>query len=1149
MGQISIMTPLGVKTGVIKGDVPTEEELIKIREMFPSPDGSSFDYRVLKGRTFGPDNPVVSSDRVESPSVKAEEPKPVVLPMGEVEDSWLRFQLGRMDNDEEKQNLLNNLLGEGTSEKVSPGTFVIDQSKVDPQIRERYGLADTGRISLDKPGFTWNDLIDFGGEAGPETLAAVGASIAATGVGIIPGMLIVGAAAGVAKAADEAIEWAQGLNRQSAGQVSAMIATSGISNALFEGAGRKVAQGIGWVIKGRGPDISVKRIDELTDEYLKLGHKPKAAARLGKRAAREEALANMSSAVRAGARPTVEAAAGKGLAARALAIYEKLFKNPKIGEANTRYIGDVLKQVDEGVLSEAEAVKLLTANDSSIASLIAGNLANPEEAFKLTKQHYDNFVAKELARYEAKFVPSAKMPDDYTKNLQLAATLFRTESTNLYDLAGQTIGKSGLFDISPVLKTLDDLGKQNPFVEYSGSLFNTIRQRAVQGKLSIGELQNLKSALRISRGDTELVSSAAQGGITKLIGSIDNLMLSKQSELAEQVARGYRIEVVPAGQGAQLLDTGLGLVFSPRGAGVTYRKVPINPSELSRLREGLDQWDKANAFFKSGQDQFNNTALNTVLQNAKGGYFTSNIDILKIAVEAGNAPKLAMYLNAVTPSSNMIQKLSQPGTAEIIENVRRLVDGDQFKAAEDLIKSSGLEKVIPKIQGFIDDLPAADVFRVSQKKSYLAQLDDLAQLSISGASPQIMRQSVRNSLAKTWISQAREAAQDQFKQFNPQQFSDQFIKLGDDLQDALFGKAEASLMREAMETFKASSISKGSAEELFAALPTLTNQPLKASIQSLKEIFERGARESEDAVLSAISNGTIRNPLELVAGVLKSPNSYQRLKNVVGEEKLVEPGGLKDMVMNNLLQNGFKESLETGTIQSGAWGKSFKSAIQSQNQNGALNTILGKDTVDQLIKIADNAVKISDAPIAGFGALQQATLPLTLLALVATGQIGTAVGTASTMMVVSRALRNPGLLKLLTSPKVRSNEYSKALAAGADLPSLAKLKADGPFVYNLNRAANIIASETAILAGSGIIGDVLEESASGVREGYRQAQEQIRSGSQPGAVTREGVAPPQPTIKFEDVLRRGAASGNVKGASEILRRIEQDKLMGIGANQ
>jgi len=352
-----------------------------------------------------------------------------------------------------------------------------------------------------------------------------------------------------------------------------------------------------------------------------------------------------------------------------------------------------------------------------------------------------------------------------------------------------------------------------------------------------------------------------------------------------------------------------------------------------------------------------------------------------------------------------------------------------------------------------------------------------------------------------------------------------------------------------METFKASSISKGSAEELFAALPTLTNQPLKASIQSLKEIFERGARESQDAVLSAISSGTIRSPLELVDGVLKNPSSYQRLKNVVGEEKLVEPGGLKDMVMNNLLQNGVKESLETGTIQSGAWGKSFKSAIEAQNKNGALNTILGKETVDQLIKIADNAVKISDAPIAGFGGLVQATLPLTLLALIWHGQIGAAVGTASTMMVVSRALRNPGLLKLLTSPKVRSNEYSKALAAGADLPSLAKLKADGPFVYNLNRAANIIASETAILAGSGIIGDVLEESASGVREGYRQAQEQIRSGSQPGAVTREGIAPPQPTIKYEDVLGRGAASGNVKGASEILRRIEQDKLMGVGANQ
>lgn len=1147
MGQISIMTPLGVKTGAIKGDVPTEEELIKIKEMFPSSDGSSFDYKVLGGRTFGPDNPVDATDTTISNTVTTEKQLP--KPVGEVEDSFLRFQLGRMDNDEEKQNLLNQLLGSGTSEKVAKDTFIIDQAKVSPQIREKYGLADTGRIYLDKPGFTRYDLIDFGGEAGPETIAAVGASIASTGFGTIPGMLIVGAAAGLTKAADEALEWAQGLNRQSAGEVTAMITTSGVSNALFEGVGRKVAQGVGYLIKGRGPEVSVKRIDELTDNYIKLGAKPKEAAKLGKRAAREEALANMSSAVRAGARPTVEAAAGKGLAARALAIYEKLFKNPKVGEANTRYIGDVLKQVDEGILSETEALKLLTANDASIASLIAGNLANPEEAFKLTKQHFDDFITKELARYEAKFVPSAKMPDEYTKNLQLAATLFRTESTNLYDLAGKTIGKSGLFDISPIIKELDKLGKQNPFVEYSGALFNKIRQRAAEGGLSVGELQNLKSALRISRGDTELVSTAAQGGISKLIGSIDNLMLSKQSELAEQVARGYRIEAVPAVKGAQLQDTGLGLVFSPRNTGVTYKKVPINPSELSKLREGLDQWDKANAAFRSGQDQFNNAALNTMLQNAKNGYFTSNIDVIKVAVEAGNAPKLAMYLNAVTPTPNMIQKLAQPGTTEIIENVRRLVDGDQFKAAEELIKSSKLEKVIPKIQGFIDDLPAGDVFRVSQKESYLTQLDDLVQLSISGGTPQTMRQSVKNSLAKTWIAQTKEGSYDQFNKFNSQQFSDRFTELGVPLQDALFGKAEAALMREAMETFKASSISKGSAEELFAALPTLTNQPLKSSIESLKQIFEKGARESQDAVLSAISSGTIRSPLELVDGVLKNPNSYQRLKNVVGEEKLVEPGGLKDMVMNNLLQNGFKESLETGTIQSGAWGKSFKSAIEAQNKNGALNTILGKETVDQLIKIADNAVKISDAPIAGFGGLVQATLPLTLLYQLGTGQIATAVGTASTMMIVSRALRSPRLLKLLTSPKVRSNEYSKALAAGADLPSLAKLKAEGPFVYNLNRGANIFASEAAILAGSGILSELSDEYGKGISEGYRLGQEQIRQGLQPGAIKREGIAPPQPTIKYEDILKRGAASGNVKGASEILRKIELDKVMGVGVNQ
>ena len=1143
MGQITIDTPQGPKTGIIAGDTPTEQEINQIKELYPSSEGESFNYKVITAspssqpRTENPDEVRIRKQETTTPSE----------PVGEVTDNYFRFLLGRMDDDEEKQNLLNKLLGVGASERVSEDTFIIDQSKINSQIRERFGFADEGKIYLDKPGLTWMDFADFAGEAGPETLAAIGASIAVTGYGWLPGMAIVGGSAALAKAADEAIEWAQGLNRQSAGEVAGMIATSGITNALGEGAGRVLVSGLGRVIKGGGAEVSASRVEELTKAYTKINAdrslregfmqsfaRPKT---LAKRAAKEEANANMLRNIRMGARPTVEAAAGKGLSARAQAIYEKLFKNPSVGQANVAFINKTLQQMDKGILSEKEAVKLLTQQQSDIANQVAQRLADPEQAFALSQQHLKDIVAKELAEYTAKFNPSKQMPEEYADNLLLSATLFRTEANNMYDIAQKTIGEKALYDISPIVKVIDDLAKEQPFVQYTGSLFGTIQKRAAEGKMGIGELQQLRSALYVAKGDPDLVSSASQGGISKLIGSVDDLMKSKQIELAQDVARGFRIEKIEAG-------TLPPSIFTTTKPGTTFRKVEFNPTEMATLREGLDQWDKANAFYKEGQEIFNNTAVNTIIKNAKNKFYNSNIDVVKNIVEGGNAPKLAMYLNAVTPSQNMVQKLARPGAADFIEQVKRLVDADDFRGAEELVKNSGLEGVVPKIQGFMDDLPANDVFRISQKQAYLKELDGLSQLSRAGADPVAMRESVRNGLAKAWIGQTKGLSDDALEGFNPSTFADEFNKLGPDLQNVLFGKTNAASMREAMETFKASGITPANAQKLFDSLPDLTNVGLKEGIENLQKIFTQAASESDDAVLASIKSGKISNPLELVNGVLNKPSSYNRLKNVVGADELEKVGGLQDMVINNLLQNGVKGSIESGTVQSGAWGKSFKTAIENQNKNGALNTILGKDTVAQLTKLADDAIKVSDAPIAGFGGLVQASLPLALLSMVATFDLGTAATTAGTMVLMSRFLRNPGVLKLLTSQRVRSREFQKAVEAGADLSTQ-----QGPVVWATNKASDLMIRESSLIASSGILGEMTEEGGKRIREEYRKGQEELGYG--PGSERSKQFprVSPKGDLSVEELFRRGAESGNVPGAENILREIEKQKLTGQSPTQ
>ena len=169
------------------------------------------------------------------------------------------------------------------------------------------------------------------------------------------------------------------------------------------------------------------------------------------------------------------------------------------------------------------------------------------------------------------------------------------------------------------------------------------------------------------------------------------------------------------------------------------------------------------------------------------------------------------------------------------------------------------------------------------------------------------------------------------------------------------------------------------------------------------------------------------------------------------------------------------------------------------------------------------------------------------MALIFQGHIAAAAGTVTTMLVVSRMLRNRSILKLLTSTKARSAEYNKAIAAGADLPSLSALRAQGPAVYATNRTASIAVTETSLVAGSGIFGEMSGESQKDIREQYRQGAERVQR--PPSAADRGFMTQAEPILSYEAIIRSAAQSGNVPGAEGLLRDIELNKLRGVSASQ
>ena len=1103
MGRITINTPQGPATVDIAGDTISSEELDRLRQLAPAQQGQTFDYSVISS-TPTEAEPVAEPEKID----------------GEIKNNSLRYQVARGDDDNEKALVLTELLGEGTFERVGEDTFVVDQSKVAPEIRRQYELGDTGKVYVDKPGFSSMDLTDFVGESGPVVAGAVGASIAVAGMATLPAMAIVGATAAGFKAIDEGIEWLQGRNTQSAGEVASSIAIEGVLNAVFEGGGRYVAKGIGRLFKGPGAEISAARVAEI---QASAGVSEKVATKYAK----AESLAVFNQMAQQGAAPTIQAATGKSLAARVLAINEKIMPNPKVGMRNVKYTEQVLADFQSGALKKDEAIKLMKAEYDAVASALNVKLADPEQIFKVIQSHLDDIVKVELEAFERAFVPATGAPEQYVEGVKLAANLFRAESSAAYDLAEKQIGKGVLFDLKPLTDTIDMLRKDNRFISYSGSLFDEIEKAS---KLGLSDLVQLKQALRLSAGNPELVANSAQAGIGQIIKSVDEVIDSTFTNLSRDAARGYQILRHPAGA---VDDAG-------NKIGGKFYQNPLGPVENESLRQGLASWKQANVLYTQGQEEINNLAVNTIVKNSRDGFYNSNIDVVKQIVEKGNAPKLRMYLNAATPSPTGAAKISKPGALETIDQIKSLVEGPNpnFQAASDLIENSGLSDILPKLSPWIAKLPSDDVFRTMHVEQYLKEMDGLSALARAGANPQAVRESVRNGLAEVWLEGARRQSRDMMGLFAPGKFAQAFDVLEKETQDLLFGVTSAGRMREVMGSFRM--LGKTQDDVLNFALkePGAIPTSIQGQIQALKQVVEGTTAASDDALSAAIREGAITNPSDLVTAILKTPSKYTQLKNVVGEDQLARVGGVQDMVMQSLVRNSMNK-LDEASLQSGSWGKTLADNLLQQNQNGALDTILGKDVVSKLTTVAENAIKLSDVPIKGYGGLAAATGAIA----VASGMVSLNLATAGAALIslipivgFSRALRNKQVLGLMTSPKLRAREYEAAIKAGADLPSLQSLKAGGPMTYYMNRLASIAASEAAIVSGS-VVKDSInqDEGSKAVREYRRLGQ------TQPGSQEVGGT----PITSSPPIISKEAYEGLYPGNNNPLRQGGENKLLGI----
>ena len=1058
---------------------------------------------------------------------------PEVTNEGEVKDAAAQFFVGRGDTDEERELRLSQIFGEESVIRLGQDDFALDSEKIDPALRKKYGLADTGTTRFNEKGLSWQDVSSFLGSETVPMVAAIGAGVAATGLGTLPGVGVVALAGAAGKAFDEFIieDVFEGLQRQSTTDVLKDVAIQGLVEAGGEVVGRAIGKTVSALVRGKGPPVDSNRVAELRDNYISQGEKPSVARRLARGAAREEAAALYNRLARQGANMPVTTATGKNLLGRTQAIWESIFPPEASVSRNVEFVKDIQKRLSLGEIGTDEAKEEIAKVGDYMVSTLSASMADPKKAIAIAQKELKTVLEAEfkvlkdvLDNSNAGFTGLSK---EFQDGLDLSTKMFTLRSNQLYTNADNLLSNEAI-DLGPLknrLKLLQD-DEVSGGLGLRGGIFKVIGEME---SLEIKQVPALRASLRASVDSPDMLGTMAGRQVTELVKELDVAVKVKENNLATDLLKAQR---------------------------QPSRFIGKSPSEIKARREGLELLKAANNHYAEGAEIINSGLVNQISTQIKNKNAVDFKTIVDQTVLPGKPALLRTILDVITPSSkeiNLIVDTAKNEPAAFREMADRLARGDEdaISFVNEKLVDLGLSpsrlarEKLPKdsllsIPETFSRLPATDPTRLRLQNDFSETLNMYARMAEAGSSPAAYRQGFRDLFAKQWLSDAlpKNTMDDGF---NYPALAANFDALTPALQKELFGN-KVTDFRKVMNDFKL--MGRTGSEQMANFSGDVANAEARGIVETFKAVAKQAEDESKDAFLSTM-RGAPPEADKLVTNVLNNPKNYETLKNRLGENFMESPGGFKDLVMTRIVSAGFPDGKITDTIvQSGSWGKNWLDQINTLNKNKSLDIILGKESVKQLEDVAKSGITISDSVLKGKTGLAAAAYSAAFLGALWMAPLATLTA-AGGMYVASRALRNETVLRYLTRPRLRAFEAERAMASGADLSTWeAKKRVVDP----------LTGVETVGALGSRNLSarKAREAAARSIRLitaelGYYATER----GSD--AVSREIIDPAvedgAPIV--QDIRRQAApfAAQAQQTGADALRQIEENKLMGVGANQ
>ena len=1076
---------------------------------------------------------------VDTSKEEAEKEK-LVTNEGEVESHAFQFYYGKADDDNEREKRLTREFGENSFQRLGQNDYILNLDNISTEKKREYNLPEDGTIRVNKKGFSRYDLSRFTGEYRGPLLATTAVGLAIPGVNIGYGMLLMGAAGMAGKAYDELVseQYIEDLQGQSKDDIYSDILIEGAMMAAGEGIFRGLFAAGRKIIKGPGPKPNEARVDELLEQGASLGEARKLAT--------EEAKFEFREAIKKGARPNIAETTGKAFLGRLQAIQEAIIPNAKARAANRNYVKKVFDQFRAGKMSEQQLKETLEAQAEDITKIIKSQMKTPEEAFKSAKYRLDNVVGKELD--EAIDIVKKGTPDETQANFieglyESAAKLWKADSNALYKLAQEEIGDKALVNASPALQDLllnltkdkfknatDMSLSTKPLmailrkqvgidrVKNQDGTFKFVLNRDKAQPFTLQQINSLRTSLRSLSKDPNVAPGVLDKDIALVVDQLDAMMKGKEMEInfAVQQAKNAGDKI---GQEAQL--------------------------------NGFNLLRNANQYYKDGADKFLTANVTNTRNQIREGFIA---DLNRATENFETQPELfKKFLKDITPDDVQVSFLSTTD-ADVFARLGSLAKAGDTKGFNKLAIEKGLFNPDPKFKGkqsvqiFSDidhNLPKSNQYKKNLLEEQEELMNSYYQLRSSKANREDFVNNVKNVLGRRKLVDIVQLSKDGTETLDVNKFVNQYLKLKNSGTNKLFFD-EATVKKLDAIANDADVLKKLDIEGI-KNLNKLKLKSTNSMVDEITDAVQRATDDANDAMFMAIKNGRINNLEDITTGLMKNPEYYQPFVNrlrtlkpkadpVTGKTvdiaedtvrkldgyfdeatKQYNPG-VKDYAMEKIIKAGFPEGITDELVKSGDFAGPMLKAIQNQNKNGALDTIVGKEQVKLLKEVLETTVKMSDANLKGTAGLAPAAFVAAAgyRALTAPLSFITEVGR---IFLLGRALRSETVLKSMTTANLTSRQMRRAKELGVkidDLQSIRSKEIDEFMRQNVRKYTTMGTVESVGAGGEAVGREIVTPATEAIQSELEESDVQIPTKNQ-----------------------------IVNQASNALKQVEQDKLLGI----